>query len=578
MSLALLAAACRAAPSPAAPPAATLAIVGVTVVHPVGEKASEPESTVLIAGDRIVAVGPTASTAVPAGARVIDGRGKWVIPGLVDGHVHFFQSANPYTRPDAFDLTEVVPYADEVARNKARLPATFQVWLASGVTSVVDAGGPMWNLDVRDAAAKTALAPRVQVAGPLISMVARPQLALDDPPIIQVSSPAEGRALAERLVARRPDLVKVWFIHRPGDDLAAQEAIVRTAAEVAHAAGIRLAVHATELTTAKAALRAGADVLVHSVTDEPVDDEFLALAKQNRVVYVPTLFVSMGYQLVGRNIWRPTAAESRLADPEILASMSGFAAAATKYADRVERAGRDPKPPTVASENLKKVWAAGITVALGTDAGNPGTLHGPGIFREAAYMARAGLSPRDVLRSATVNGAALLQMEKDLGAVAPGRLADLVVLDADPLAGVDNLAAVHRVVKGGQVIDPDEILRALGANAASGTSAEKVVQVQLEAYNRRDLEAFVATYAADVRIYNHPDALIMTGHDGLRDGYRDFFAKAPALKATVTRRIVQGNYVIDHEHVTGLPGGGDLRAVAIYEVKADKIQRVWFLR
>jgi imidazolonepropionase-like amidohydrolase len=109
VSLALLAAACRAAPSPAAPPAATLAIVGVTVVHPVGETASEPESTVLIAGDRIVAVGPTASTAVPAGARVIDGRGKWVIPGLIDGHVHFFQSANPYTRPDAFDLTEIVP-------------------------------------------------------------------------------------------------------------------------------------------------------------------------------------------------------------------------------------------------------------------------------------------------------------------------------------------------------------------------------------------------------------------------------------------------------------------------------------
>ena len=109
-------------------------------------------------------------------------------------------------------------------------------------------------------------------------------------------------------------------------------------------------------------------------------------------------------------------------------------------------------------------------------------------------------------------------------------------------------------------------------------SPEQVVQAQLEAYNSLDIDAFVATYADDVRIWNHPDELQLSGSEALRKSYGEFFAEAPNLRATVTRRIVQGNYVIDHEHVTGLPDGGDVRAVAIYEVREGKIQGVWFIR
>src|SRR2546422_7220757 len=211
------------------------AIVGATVVHPDRDlpSAVASNSTVIIAGSRIESIGPAGSTRGPAGATRIDGHGKWVVPGLIDSHVHFFQSGNLYTRPDVADFNAWMPYAREVERNKARLPATFKIWLASGVTSVVDIGGPFWNFEMRDAALKSPAAPRVAVAGPLLSMVDRVKLDLGDPPIIKISSADEARALVRRELERRPDYIKVWFIHRQGDDLAAQEAIVKAGGSAA---------------------------------------------------------------------------------------------------------------------------------------------------------------------------------------------------------------------------------------------------------------------------------------------------------------------------------------------------------
>ncbi|MGH8251948.1 MAG: amidohydrolase family protein [Steroidobacteraceae bacterium] len=444
-----------------------IAITGVIVVHPARDaaKAADPGSTVVIREGRIVQVGPADSIELPDGATVIDGRGKWVVPGLVDAHVHFFQSGNIYTRPDVMDFNAVVPYAQEVARNKARLDATFKVWLASGVTGVVDIGGPYWNFEVRHRARETAAAPRMAVAGPLISMVERPQLDLGDPPIVRIDSAEASRALAARMLERDADYIKVWFIHQQGDDLAAQEAIVKAAGDAAHAAGKKLAVHATELLVAKAALRAGADLLVHSVFDAPVDDEFIALAKRNKLLYCPTLFVMHGYPLALSNQWKATPEEASRADPEILAAMDDLnEIPAEKLPERVAKvmaAKPQPAPPKVAMDNLRKLADAGITIVMGTDAGNIGTLHGPSIHREMRMMVESGLTPLEVLRSATTNGAMALGRAEDLGEISAGKLADLVVLDADPLAEVGNLARVHRTIKDGVVYDPEALMRSI---------------------------------------------------------------------------------------------------------------------
>jgi imidazolonepropionase-like amidohydrolase len=442
-------------------------ITGVTVVHPEREaaEARQQNATIVISEGRIISVVENATLERPQGATVIDGRGKYVIPGLVDAHVHFFQSGNIYTRPDAADFNAIVPYAEESARNKARLDATFKVWLANGVTGVVDIGGPFWNFDVRDRADETPAAPRMAVAGPLISMVDRPQLDLGDPPIIRIDSPEAARALVARQLPRNPDYIKVWFIHREGDDLAAQEAIVKAAGDAAHEAGKKLAVHATELLVAKAALRAGADYLVHSVFDQAVDEEFIALAKQNDVLYSPTLFVSQGYPLALSNQWEATPEELNRADPEILAAMDDLTdMPADKRPERVRKLMANPPAetaPIVAMQNLRTLMDAGITVVMGTDAGNIGTLHGPSIHREMWLMEASGLTPLEVLRAATTNGAEVLGLEGEIGAVSPGMLADLVILDADPLADIGNLARVHRTIRDGVVYDPEELMRSI---------------------------------------------------------------------------------------------------------------------
>ena len=444
-----------------------VAIIGATIIHPErdGAAALARNSTIIVRGNRIARIGPASTTPVPRGATRIEAKGKWVVPGLVDGHVHFFQSGNLYTRPDVADFNAVVPYLDEVKRNEARLPATFKVWLASGVTSVIDIGGPYWNFEVREAARKSAAAPRVAVAGPLVSMVDDPPLGLTDPPIIKVTTPEESRALVQKELGYKPDFIKVWFIHKPGDDLAAQEAIVKAAGDAAHAAGVRLAVHATELIVAKAALRAGADYLVHSVEDEPVDEEFLALAKKNRALYCPTIFVVMGYRYALSNQWQPTEAERRLADPQILAAMRDIdRIPRDKLPPRVAKLVAEPpvvKPSPIDLGNLRRVFDAGIPVVMGTDAGNIGTLHGPSVFREMALMVEAGLTPLQVLRSATVNGARAMGLERDAGTLAPGKLADLVILDADPLADIENLSHTHRVIKDGRVYAPEDLMRSI---------------------------------------------------------------------------------------------------------------------
>src|SRR6185295_3680944 len=118
------------------------------------------------------------------------------------------------------------------------------------------------------------------------------------PDIVKPNSPGQARDMVKRQLERRPDLIKLWWVRQPGDNFDQQVEIMSAAIDESKKSGVRVAVHATELDTAKAALRAGADILVHSVTDRLVDTEFINLVKNRDIPYITTLWVEDGYRMV----------------------------------------------------------------------------------------------------------------------------------------------------------------------------------------------------------------------------------------------------------------------------------------
>ena len=444
---------------------AKLALVQGTVINP-GTTRVMPNALVIIEGDHISAVGDQAAAISTKGARIIDCKGKFVLPGYIDAHVHFFQSGDIYTRPDAVDLTSVRPYKDEVAWTKRNLPDALARYIRCGITSVIDVGGPFWNFEARKIANSTAKAPRVAVAGPLISSVSRPQLDLGDPPIVKIDTPEQGREMVRKLAAQHPDYVKIWYIVNTENPVEKFRPVVHAVIEESHAHNLRVAVHATELEAARTAVDEGADFLVHSVTDKLVDESFVKLLKQKGTILCPTLVVFERYGRTFANKLNLTPEEKAWGNPEVIASLDVTKIPPDKVPERIKSALANPeavldriqKTYDVALKNLKTLEDAGVTIAAGTDAGNIGTIHGPALFREFQLMKEAGLTPMQILQCATSNAARAFggKTGPKIGAIATGNFADLVILKSNPVDDIAHASDIESVIKNGvsYPIDP----------------------------------------------------------------------------------------------------------------------------
>src|SRR5256714_14999706 len=438
-----------------------ISLVGATVINPADGKVL-PNATVVINGDKIERVAMGKQDAATLGKQ-ISCAGKFILPGYIDTHVHFFQSADLFTRPDGTDLNSVRPYKDEVAWIKSHLDDVFARYIRCGITSVVDDGGPMWNFEVRQRANATVKAPRVAAAGPLISSVSREKLDLGDPPIVKIDTPEQAREFVRKLLERKPDFVKIWYIVDKDNPVEPFRPVVRATIEEAHAHKVRVMVHATELETARAAVEEGADVLVHSVYDKPVDDAFVKLLKDRHTILCPTLVVFERYGRVFSHQLNFTKEEQAWGNPEVIASLDVTKIPQDKLPDRVKQALADPKAAMdrinktyeVALPNLKKLEDAGVTIAAGTDAGNVGTIHGPALFREFQLMKEAGLTNMQILQCATENAAKLFGGETGahIGKIdnpdksgAGGYFADLLILKSNPGDYISPASAIDTVI------------------------------------------------------------------------------------------------------------------------------------
>jgi imidazolonepropionase-like amidohydrolase len=413
------------APVPATTPPApeTPAVTAFTDVRLLDGTNAAPvdNATVVIRDGRIAAAGPAARVTIPAGARRVPLGGKTIMPGLVNAHGHV---------GDTVGLEGSRYSADNVARD-LRLYADY------GVTTVVSLGGDgPPSFATRDAQRTPGLdRARLFVAGPVLAP----------------KTPEEARTLVDRDAAMKVDIVKIRVDDNLGTTPKMTPEIYRAVIDQAHKDGLRVAVHMFYLADAKALLDAGADFIAHSVRDAAVDREFITALKKRDVCYCPTLMREVStyvYESSPPFFDDPfflqhadRATVDLLRDPKRQEAMR-HSASAQRYKAAL----------AVANRNLKTLSDAGVTIAMGTDTGPPARFQGYFEQLELEMMAKAGLTPRQVLASATRDAARCMKLDTEVGTIEPGKWADLVVLTADPLADIKNTRAIDSVwIAGNQV-------------------------------------------------------------------------------------------------------------------------------
>jgi imidazolonepropionase-like amidohydrolase len=384
--------------------------VGARVIDGSGRPAIE-KATLLIRGDRIEAVG--AKVKIPVGAERIEASGKTIIPGLINAHGHVNDAAQ------------------------------LGVYLRDGITTVLSLGGAH-EFALRDEAANAppGHAPRVYVAGPIEDSTAIPGA-------VAVRTPEEARKTVDELIQNKPNIVKVRVDDFLGARAKMSPEVYATVIEEAHKNGYRTAAHVVFLDDAKGLLRAGVDYIAHSVRDREVDNEFIDLMKKRHVCYSPTLtreFAVFGYSETPAFFTDPFFLKE--ADPAEIAKMNDPQRQESIRKDAGAAWYKEHLP--IAMRNLQKLSSAGITIAMGTDSGGgPGRFQGYFEHMELEYETKAGLTPMQVLISATSGAAKAVNITDQVGTLEKGKWADFLVLTANPLDDIRNTRKIDSVWIGG---------------------------------------------------------------------------------------------------------------------------------
>ncbi len=558
-------------------PDSKIIITHVTLVD-VEKKQLLPNTTVTVSGKLISSVQPDNKANIPAGATIIDGKGKYLVPGMTDAHIHFFQSGGLYARPDAIDLRKHKPYEKEIKWTQNNMTDVLKRYIQNGITNVVDVGASLNFLSLREKFRNKTYAPAVQMTGPLLTSY-EPSVFKElhnDEPFNLVKTEEEGRKMVQEQLPYKPDFIKIWYIleDRKNPETSARKfyPTVKAIIEEAHKNNLKVAVHATERITAQYAVEAGCDFLVHSVDDEIVSDEFIKLLKSKNTILCPTLIVYGNYRKTFGQELDFSTYDILHANPEQLGSLYDLKHLPEKpMTDAYKASIRNSKQSylhtdSVCLANLKKLSDAGIRIAAGTDAGNIGTMHGTSLVDELEKMKQSGMNNWQILQSATINPAYILNKEKETGSIKAGKTADMILVDSNPVENISSLEKISLVINKGYIISPDTLIR---------ETPVAVVQKQLNAYNARNLDAFMETYHDDVELYDFPGTLLCKGKEQMRKQY-EFLNQVPNLHCEIKSRIIQGNIIIDQESVTGF-GSKPLEATAVYHVENNKIKKVYFI-
>jgi len=406
---AILSASC--APPPPPEPDGSRAFVGVRLID--GTGAAPVENAVIVVRDgRIEAAGPADAVEISPGAERIDLAGKFVVPGIINAHAHVSD----------------VQGLEGGHYDEANLLRQLRLYARYGVTTVNSLGGDGAEaIRLRDAEGADLDRSRIFVAGNVVTG----------------ATVDEARAQVDENEAMGADFIKIRVDDNLGTAEKMKPEIYEAVIARAHEKGLKVASHLFYLEDAKGLLKAGTDFIAHSVRDQELDDEAIALMKESNVCYCPTLTREVStfvYESVPEFFEDPFFLKD--ADPAVLAALqepermqqTKESQAAQKYKKALEQA----------NANLKKAADSGVTIAFGTDTGPAARFQGYFEHMELTMMADAGLTAEQVLRSATADAARCLGLD-ELGTIEKGKWADFIVLDEDPRADIANMRSIDSV-------------------------------------------------------------------------------------------------------------------------------------
>jgi imidazolonepropionase-like amidohydrolase len=411
----------------------TIVLIGARLIDGTIQPPIE-DSVVVIEGDKLAAVAPADSVKYPTDAQVIDCHGQTIIPGLISDHSHLGLVDGVTIKPENY--------------NRENIHRQLRQYEAYGVTTVMALGlnNPDLFYELRSEQ-HAGTAPGSDIFG-ADRGIGAPNTA---PPtsllpvgknqLYRASTPEEAKADVREMAARHPDFIKLW-VDDPEPKI--KPDVYQAAIEEAHRLGFRVACHIYFLDDAKGVLRAGADIIAHGVRDRPVDQEFIDMMKARSAWYIPTINLDESWYIYAEQPeWTKEGFFQNALQPALHAKLSN-----PIYLQRVLRSPRVAIAKAAVAtnkENLKTLYDAGVKVGFGTDSGAiPIRIPGFAEQRELQLMVESGLTPLQALECATAHAAALLGLS-DRGVLAPGKLADFVVLTANPLDDISNTEKIAAV-------------------------------------------------------------------------------------------------------------------------------------
>jgi len=417
----------------------TLLIENVTLIDGTG-RPPVAGASVLIDGDRIKQISRN-SIDSPSKTRRIDGTGQYLIPGLMDMHIHLRGGV------------EVTPEGLKTSHDRAKGIRALHSYLYAGVTSIYDAGNDSdYILKLReDERGGDIVSPRIFATGAIVTY---PGSHGSGELSTLVDSWPEAIPALDAHIARKPDILKLTYEERgwgarPMIPILPVDLMQRIISYY-NDRGIRTTVHTSSEYRARQAIFAGIDTLAHPIIQGPVTDDFARLMGAKKIPMVSTL-------TIGENYSRLAEHPEYLDEPLYRATLTSEEIEILKTEKRREYQERKwtwwmKIMTTIAQENVRKINAAGGVLVAGTDQSS-----GPALHRELELMSDAGIPASDIIRIATLNGAIFLGKERELGSIEEGKIADMVLLAADPTADINNTKKIVQVIKGGQLINRSKL-------------------------------------------------------------------------------------------------------------------------